>query len=230
MPNCCSRERSMSLAVTCSRTRTTSSIRRQWSASGTAVEKRADGMPIAYITGEKEFWSMPLVIGPETLIPRPDTEVLVEQALCRIPRNASFRILDLGTGSGAVWRSRLPGNGRSVACWRPMCQKPALRIGAENARQLGYTQRRISPERPGSHHLAGEASNSSSATRPTSRLTMNTFTSCASNRPRALVAGPDWSRCHSHLSRPAPGPFLDPGGWLLIEHGEQQADAVAGIC
>lgn len=65
------------------------------------LARREQGEPIAYIVGEREFWSLPLYVSPATLIPRPDTECLVEQALARLPQEAS-RILDLGTGTGAI--------------------------------------------------------------------------------------------------------------------------------
>ncbi|MTC71808.1 peptide chain release factor N(5)-glutamine methyltransferase [Providencia sp. wls1914] len=65
------------------------------------LARREQGEPIAYIVGEREFWSLPLYVSPATLIPRPDTECLVEQALARLPQDAC-RILDLGTGTGAI--------------------------------------------------------------------------------------------------------------------------------
>ncbi|HHR6130064.1 TPA: peptide chain release factor N(5)-glutamine methyltransferase [Providencia alcalifaciens] len=65
------------------------------------LARREQGEPIAYIVGEREFWSLPLYVSPATLIPRPDTECLVEQALARLPQGAC-RILDLGTGTGAI--------------------------------------------------------------------------------------------------------------------------------
>ncbi|WP_286269198.1 peptide chain release factor N(5)-glutamine methyltransferase [Thalassotalea hakodatensis] len=65
------------------------------------VVRRVNGEPIAYITGEKEFWSLPLKVSPATLIPRPDTEVLVEQVLLN-HKAKSCRCLDLGTGTGAI--------------------------------------------------------------------------------------------------------------------------------
>jgi len=66
------------------------------------IEQRRQGHPIAHLTGKKEFWSLELAISKETLIPRPETECLVETALRMIPDEVSFSILDLGTGSGAV--------------------------------------------------------------------------------------------------------------------------------
>ena len=101
----------------------------------TAIAQRIDGMPMAYITGEKEFWSMPLIVSPATLVPRPETETLVEQALLLIPRKAEWAIADLGTGSGAI--------ALAIARERPLCHvwgtdisEDALAVAAENARQL----------------------------------------------------------------------------------------------
>ncbi len=65
------------------------------------LARRAAGEPVAYLIGQREFWSLPLEVSPATLIPRPDTECLVEQALARLPATPC-RILDLGTGTGAI--------------------------------------------------------------------------------------------------------------------------------
>ena len=65
------------------------------------LARRANGEPVAHLVGQREFWSLPLFVSPATLIPRPDTECLVEQALVRLPQTAC-RILDLGTGTGAI--------------------------------------------------------------------------------------------------------------------------------
>ena len=66
------------------------------------IEKRQQGQPIAYITGHKEFWSLDLHINESVLIPRPDTEVLVDHALTKLNSDSEYQILDLGTGSGAI--------------------------------------------------------------------------------------------------------------------------------
>lgn len=66
------------------------------------LRRRFSGEPIAYMTGFREFWSMPLRVTPAVLIPRPETELLVERALLRLPEDQETRVLDLGTGSGAV--------------------------------------------------------------------------------------------------------------------------------
>ena len=67
-----------------------------------AIARRISGEPVAYITGSKEFWSLQLKVTADTLVPRPETELLVEQALLRIPEDQACRVLDLGTGSGAL--------------------------------------------------------------------------------------------------------------------------------
>ena len=96
------------------------------------IEQRQQGRPIAHITGKKEFWSLELAISEDTLIPRPETELLVETALQMIPGNEAFNILDLGTGSGAI--------AIAIASERPNCKivatdinKNALTMAKKNA-------------------------------------------------------------------------------------------------
>ncbi len=87
------------------------------------VKRRAAGEPLAYLTGWREFWSLLLQVSPATLIPRPDTELLVEQALKIIPTDADWRIADLGTGSGAI--------ALAIASERPSCHVIATDISTE---------------------------------------------------------------------------------------------------
>ena len=96
------------------------------------IKQRQQGRPIAHITGKKEFWSLELAISEDTLIPRPETELLVETALQMIPDNEAFNILDLGTGSGAI--------AIAIASERPNCKivatdinKNALTMAKKNA-------------------------------------------------------------------------------------------------
>lgn len=100
------------------------------------VERRAQGWPLAYLTGHCEFWSLDLVVTPNTLIPRPDTECLVEQALARMPRQSVGLVADLGTGSGAI--------ALALAHERPRWQviaidasAAALEVARANACRLG---------------------------------------------------------------------------------------------
>lgn len=87
------------------------------------VQRRLAGEPMAYITGIREFWSMELAVSPATLVPRPETELLVDVALRDIPRKAEWHILDLGTGSGAV--------ALAIGRERPSCYVTATDISAE---------------------------------------------------------------------------------------------------
>ena len=77
----------------------------QLSQLGALLARRKTGEPVAHLVGEREFWSLPLYVSAATLIPRPDTECLVEQALARLPAQ-SCQILDLGTGTGAIALAR----------------------------------------------------------------------------------------------------------------------------
>lgn len=100
------------------------------------LQRRLDGEPIAHILGYREFYSLQLKVTPDTLIPRPDTEVLVEAALRHIPKSMSYQVLDLGTGTGAI--------ALAIASQRPDAKITAvdssinaLDVARDNAKQLG---------------------------------------------------------------------------------------------
>lgn len=100
------------------------------------TKRRRDGEPVAYLTGVREFWGLSLIVTPNVLIPRPETETAVEQALKRIGDDGPVRILELGTGSGAI--------ALALARERPAARivatdvsEPALRVARANARRLG---------------------------------------------------------------------------------------------
>lgn len=103
------------------------------------LARRQRGEPIAYLLGAREFWSFTLKVTPEVLIPRPDTELLVEQSLARLPLNIAAQVLELGTGSGAI--------AIAIARERPEITLTAtdispdsLKVAAENAAQLSVSR------------------------------------------------------------------------------------------
>lgn len=192
----------------------------------TAIERRSGGFPIAYITGEKEFWSMTLVVSPDTLVPRPETEVLVDQALQRIPCDGEFSVLDLGTGSGAI--------ALAIARERSNCDitatdfsDGALAVARQNANQ---------------HALANVEFLSGDWTEPVAGRTFDLIVSnppyvpaadpdleALKYEPRlALAAGDDGLDAIRRISVEAKAVARD-GGALIIEHGDRQQEAVARI-
>ncbi len=191
-----------------------------------ALGRRLAGEPMAYITGTREFWSLELMVTPATLVPRPETELLVDLALREIPRRAEWQILDLGTGSGAI--------AIAIAKERPLSRVTATDVSAEalevarqNARQLDI---------PNVEFLAGDW------TEPVRGRTFNVVVSnppyvrsdddaldALHREPRsALSAGADGLDAIRILARDC-GALLEPGGALLIEHGADQRESVAAV-
>lgn len=189
------------------------------------VARRAAGEPVAYLIGHRGFWTLDLAVTPDTLIPRPETELLVEQALLRIPPGSPACVADLGTGSGAI--------ALAVASERPLARvvatdvsRQALAAAAANADTHGIGNVEF---RHGDwwSPLAGER-----------------FELIASNPPyiadadphllqgdlrfeprRALASGRDGLDAIDAIVGGAPA-HLVPGGWLLFEHGHTQGEAV----
>lgn len=185
--------------------------------------RRARGEPIAYILGEKEFFGLPLAVNPAVLIPRPETELLVELALARKPST----VLDLGTGTGAIAlaiKRHLPA-ARVVAVER---SATALAVAARNAMRLGL-------ELDLRHGLwfgpvAGERFDLVVANPPyVAEGDPHLAQGDLRFEPRsALVAGPEGLDALREIARAAPS-HLNPGGWLLVEHGLGQDEAVRAL-
>jgi release factor glutamine methyltransferase len=187
------------------------------------VERRARGEPLAYITGTREFWTLELRVSRDVLVPRPETELLVERALA-LCTPAAARVADLGTGSGAI--------ALALAAERPAWEimavdasAAALAVATDNARRLGLT------------NLTFQSSNWFSA------LAGRRFGLVVSNPPyvdardpvllalqyeprQALTPGEDALADLRAIIRGAPDHLLE-GGWLALEHGATQAAAVA---
>lgn len=193
------------------------------------VARRQAGEPIAYLTGTREFWGLPLLVSPAVLIPRPETETLVEIALERLPADRALRILDLGTGSGAV--------ALALARERPAASvvatddsEAALAIARENARRLSVANVKF-VQSDWYDGLAAIAS----ATR---------FDLIVSNPPYVAAGDPHLAQGDLRFEPPAalsPGgeglqairriiagasAWLVPGGSLAFEHGYDQAAQV----
>lgn len=189
------------------------------------AERRAAGEPIAHLLGEREFWSLPLQVSAATLIPRPDTEVLVEQALARVPMDAcGVRVLDLGTGTGAIalaLKSERPG----VDVWAVDRIAAACELARDNATRLALTievrcGRWFEPVQEKRFTLI--ASNPPYIDEHDPHLEQGDVRF----EPRsALVAAGAGFADLQHIVAQAPEHLL-PGGWLLLEHGWQQGAAV----
>ena len=184
------------------------------------LQRRQRGEPIAHLVGQREFWSLPLFVSPATLIPRPDTECLVEQALARLPA-APCRILDLGTGTGAI---------------APDCEvtavdvmPDAVALALRNAAHLDIANVTIR-QSDWFSALAGQR-----------------FAMIVSNPPyidaadphlaegdvrfeplTALVAADQGLADLAQIIREG-RQYLLPGGWMLLEHGWTQGEAVRAL-
>lgn len=190
------------------------------------VRRRRQGEPVAYLVGRREFYGIDIEVDTSVLIPRPETELLVDLALERLPANATARVLDLGTGSGAI--------AVALATLRPQidlvavdCSAAALAVAQRNFRRLLPAQTRV-------QLLTGDWYQA---------VPQRRFDLIVSNPPYvaagdphlahgdvrfepagALVGGDDGLAALRHIIAGAPR-YLAPGGHLLVEHGYDQAAA-----
>lgn len=192
------------------------------------VERRRQGEPVAYLVGRQGFWCFDLEVDGATLIPRADTERLVELALDRLPLDRPVAVADLGTGSGAI--------ALAIAWERPEARvvatdasDAALAVARRNAARLGLQRvewRRGDWFAP----LAGErfdliASNPPYIAAADPHLSEGDL---RHEPTSALVAGADGLDALRRLAAGAPD-HLAPGGWVLFEHGWDQGAAVRGL-
>ncbi len=190
------------------------------------IQRRRSGEPLAYITGEREFWSLTLRVTPDTLIPRPDTELLVERALARLDPRTPGHIADLGTGSGAIALALC----HELQGWHIDATErmsAALEVAKDNARRLDCTGIRF--------HLGDWCKALPKGVRYDLLVSNPPYIEAQDphltqgDLPReplsALASGPDGLDDIRRISHQAPG-YLKPGGWLILEHGYQQAEAV----
>jgi release factor glutamine methyltransferase len=192
------------------------------------MARRRQGEPVAYILGERGFWSLDLAVSPATLIPRPETELLVERTLALLADCPRAQVLDLGTGTGAI--------ALALAAEQPQwqilacdVQPEAVALAKANCQRLGFS------------HVAIQQSSWFDAIAP------QRFDAIVSNPPyidgddphlsqgdvrfeprSALVADNHGLADIEHIAASA-GSFLKPGGYLLLEHGFEQGAAVRQI-
>lgn len=189
------------------------------------AQRRVAGEPVAYILGVREFWSLPLEVSPATLIPRPDTECLVEQALAVLsPNGRGEKVLDLGTGTGAIALA-LKSECLALDVWALDRVPEAIALARRNAARLGY---------------------------PVNFLVSHWFAELQERNFNVIVANPPYiDATDPHLQQgdvryepssalvadehgladiqqivTQSSDYLTTGGWLMLEHGCAQAEDV----
>ena len=189
------------------------------------IEQRVNGQPVAHLTGVREFWSLPLKVNNSTLIPRPDTEILVEVALQKCAANA--HILDLGTGSGAIilaLASELPG----ATCVAVDYSENAVALALDNRDNLQLSHVQIKQSN-WFDNVQGEFDVIVSNPPYIDAMDKHLQQGDVRFEPlSALVANEQGLSDIRHICQHA-NAFLKVGGCLLFEHGFEQAAAVRHI-
>jgi len=192
------------------------------------VARRAGHEPFAYITGRKEFWSLEFAVGPGVLVPRPDTETLIEEALRVVPdRNAPLKIADLGTGSGALLIAALTEFPNASGLGFESAPQ-AFAYAAANAARLIGPRAQV---RQADWNSAQGPFDLVFCNPPyiASAQIESLMPEVAAFEPRtALDGGPDGLAAYRNLAELLPG-LLAPGGHALLEIGAGQAQSMASL-
>ena len=189
------------------------------------VQRRARGEPLAYLVRRQEFYSLPLRVTPAVLIPRPETELLVDEALAHLPRGETRAVLDLGTGSGAIAlaikRERPEASVTAVDV-----SATALAVARANAERLGLAVRFVESSWFGA--LAGEHFDLIVCNAPYVASDDPAFATLSFEPRLALDGGADGLYCLRAVLTSA-REHLSEGGLLLLEHGHDQRPALAAL-
>ncbi len=209
-----------------------------WSEVAPDVESRYSALlaererhrPVAQLVEKRAFWTLSLAVSNHTLVPRPETELLVERVLARVPADAQWRIADLGTGTGAI--------ALAIASERPRCKviatdisREALAVARQNAKALGLSNVSF---KEGNWLAALPAANTvrtrfhllvSNPPYIAAREWAHTDPELQFEPRLALDGGEDGLDAYRILTATAPH-HLRPGGWLMLEHGFRQGDEV----
>jgi len=201
----------------------------QAGALAACLERRLKGEPVAYILGRREFYGQEFIVTPDVLIPRPETETLVEAALARLPSDCPVQVLDLGTGSGVL--------ALTLARFRPQAEvtavdrcPAALAVARRNARALRL-ERRVRFVQADWYPQGGVKNFDMIVANPpyVAEADPHLVQGDLRFEPRgALAAGPDGLTAIRSIVAGAPRQ-LRPGGWLLLEHGYDQAPACRAL-
>ncbi|MEC6831785.1 peptide chain release factor N(5)-glutamine methyltransferase [Photobacterium toruni] len=200
----------------------------QFEMFSTLLARRIAGEPIAYIVGEREFWSLPLKVSPSTLIPRPDTERLVELALEKIPLG-KCQVLDLGTGTGAIALA-IASERTDIMVTGIDLRPEAVALATENSQRLTitnscflsgswYTPLTLQPQ------FAVIVSNPPYIDEADPHL----IEGDVRFEPKSALVAEDNGLADIRLISEQGRQYLLPNGWLLMEHGFEQGAAVRTI-
>jgi len=192
------------------------------------LSRRLKGEPVAYILGMREFYGLPLKTNPATLIPRPDTETLVEAALDKLPSNQSLKVLDLGTGTGAIALAIAKNRSKADVTALDYSQE-ALSVAQENAQNSQITNVRFL-QSDWFSSLQGEkfdviVSNPPYIAEDDTHLTQGDL---CFEPLTALASGKDGLDDIRKIIQAAPS-HLNRNGWLMLEHGYDQAERVGEL-
>jgi release factor glutamine methyltransferase len=193
--------------------------------AGADLARRADGVPLAYLVGEREFHGLALRVTPDVLVPRPETEGLVEWALELAPHAPGACLADLGTGSGAIALAFKRSAGH-FDVWASDRSAAALAVARENGRRLGLDVNWLEGDWWAPY--AGQRFGIVVSNPPYVADADPHLAGLRHEPAAALTAGPDGLRALREIVAGAPAHLLA-GGWLLLEHGFDQADAVAAL-